>query len=61
MLFDHSAPGTNPPKAVSRWFHNTPPPPMPTNLYCHNLGGFESKSEDFENCLLSLNVGYGLY
>ena len=48
--------------AVARWLLDPPPPPpTPTILYYNNLGGVETKTEDFENHLLSLDIGYGLY
>ena len=48
--------------AAARWFLDRPTPPLvPTILYCNNLGGVETKTEDLENHLLSMDIGYGLY
>ena len=56
-------PITSPPHtAVARWFLDPPTPPsVPTILFCNNLGGVETKTEDLENHLLSMDIGYGLY
>ena len=51
-----------PPVSVTRWLLDPPPrPPTPTILYCNNLGGIETKTEDFENHLLCVDIGYRLY
>ena len=43
---------------VARWLLDPPPPPpTPGILYCNNLGGVETKTEDFQNHLLSLDIG----
>ena len=47
---------------VTHWLFDPPTPaPTPTLLYCNNLGGVQTKTQDFEHHLLSLDIGYGLY
>ena len=57
------APVAPPPHtAVAPWFLDPPPsPPIPAIMYCNNLGSVETKTEDLENHLLSMDIGYGLY
>ena len=47
--------------AVARCFLDPPtPPPVLTILYCNKLGRVETKTQDLENHLLFMDIGYSL-